>query len=230
MAHKYDGMVFKANNLFEMQDALLELREAEAVLYNSQVWFWRFRPEAREIVYKHQEVVAQKQAVVDELQAKKAEMLREANGYVGLWSEYGLQEVRERFWNAFEAGKVFATRQTFWQMFMSLLSSRDEYFLTTLLQWVLTALINFTLGLLGSLFYFIFSLASMVYSYQPDPLSAIAFYVLSFIGGASLVATYLAGIYGVAAGGILLVGKIAIKNSIQYRQRQRLIREHQHRD
>jgi len=221
MAFKYDEMVYNANNLLDRQDALHELAQAQSVLYDSQVWFWRFHSsDVRDKVYRNQEIVAQKQAVVDALEAKRAEMMREANAYVGLWSEYGFQEVRERFWGAFEAGKVFATRQTFWQMFYSLLSSREEYFLSVLLQWVLTALINFTLGLLGSLFYFIFSLASMVYSYQPDPLSAVAFYILSFIGGASLVATYLAGIYGAAAGGIFVVGKVLLNNAIEYRQRQ----------
>lgn len=219
MEENYDKMVVEATNLFPIQDALDELAVAQDKLYKSQVWFWRWSSEeVRSAVFANQAVVIDKQKIVDELQNQRTERLRKANGYVGIWSKYGMQDVRERFWSAFESGKVFAQRQTFWQMFMSLLSSREEHLLSVALQWVFTALINFTLGLLGALFYFVFSLASMVWSYEAGPLSGAAFYVLALLGGTSMVATYLMGLYGMAAGGVYVVGKFVLKNAIRYEQ------------
>jgi hypothetical protein len=38
----------------------------------------------------------------------------EAKAAVGIWSSYGVAEVRERFWKAYQDGKDLAKRMTFW--------------------------------------------------------------------------------------------------------------------
>ncbi|EGZ30284.1 hypothetical protein PHYSODRAFT_323692 [Phytophthora sojae] len=96
---------------------------------------------------------------------------------------------------------------------MRVLSARDEDILSTVLNWVFVAVINFTTGLLGALFYFLFSLVNMVYSYQPDPLSATAFVVLGFIGPASVVAS-----------GVYVVGKVVVRDALEQERRQQQLR------
>jgi hypothetical protein len=226
MKAKYEDMVQEASNTFGMGDAKAEVRQAQAEVYDAQVWFWRFRPEYREVVEKKQAILAVKQSKLDELQAVRDEKMRKANGYVGIWSEYGMQDMREKFWSAFESGKVFAGRQTFWQI---LFSSREENFLSTLLSWLITALINFTLGLLGALFYFVFSLGSLILYYDAGSLSGLAFYAIALLGGASLVATYLFALYGMAAGAVYAVGKFALTSAIKDQERQRARIQYQNR-
>jgi len=230
MRDNYDLMVREARNMFEMDDAKAELAHANEDVYAAQVWFWRFRPEYREIVEAKQKIQAVKQEKFNELQSMREEKMKKAKAYVGIWSEYGMEDMRESFWCAFESGKVFASRQTFWQI---LFSSREENFLATLLQWLITALINFTIGLLGSLFYFVFSLGSLILSYDAGAVSGITFYVIALLGGASLVATYLFAMYGMAAGTVYAVGRIALTNAIKNQEEQRRRRlpnqqQHQH--
>lgn len=43
----------------------------------------------------------------------------EAKAELGLWSDAGVGEGRRLFWNAFERGKVFGRRQTFWDALVS---------------------------------------------------------------------------------------------------------------
>jgi len=227
---EYDSMVMDADNIPGYEKTASELSRAQQSLYESQVWFWRFRPEYSNIVYKKQEIVAGIESKMDVLVTQRDEKLREAKGHVGLWSDFGFMEARDRFWSAFESGKVFAQRQTFWQFFYSLMSSREEGLVGQVLHWILMTIINFTLGLLGSLFYFVFSLATMVYSYNPDPVSGTAFYVLALLGGASLVASYLFAIYAVAIGSVYVVGKVVIRNAaLQYQRQQHEIRHRPHR-
>ncbi len=40
--------------------------------------------------------------------------MSDAKSVVGLWSEVGVGDVRDSFWQKFSAGKAFAKRQTLW--------------------------------------------------------------------------------------------------------------------
>ncbi len=153
--------------------------------------------------------------------------MRDAKSRVGIWSAYAIEETRAKFWEAYESGKVFATRQTFWNMLMTGLTSRDENVVSMLLNWLFTALINFTVCLCGALFYFVFSLFSTVWSYNPDPVSATLFYTLAILGGVSVIATYLVGIYGMAASTLYVVAKAAARDSaarLEYRRQAQRMR------
>ena len=79
-----------------------------------QVWFWRFKSDARAKVHKRQAVAAEyrkKFAVLDKEAQRK---FSDAKAELGLWSDAGIGEGRKLFWGAFEQGKVFGRRQTFW--------------------------------------------------------------------------------------------------------------------
>ena len=86
---------------------------------------------------------------------------------------------------------------------------RDESMLEYGLKVLLQLLINFSLGLVMALVFFIFGLWSIVRSYQPNPLTALAFFLSAVCAAFAFVATYLFAIYGAAAGGIYGVAKIA---------------------
>ena len=62
-------------------------------------------------------------------------------------------------------------------MFMGLQSmGRDEHILSYILRVILQMLFNFTMGLFGAFIGYVWNLWSLIASYQPDPLTAIAFF------------------------------------------------------
>ncbi|EQC29984.1 hypothetical protein SDRG_12264 [Saprolegnia diclina VS20] len=231
MKHTYEAMVVEAAHVEGYQDVWSEVVVAQSDLQEAKVWFWRVRPEHRRVVNEKQAIVDSAQAKLDVLDAAREETMRQAKAYVGLWSDYGLDEARAKFWSAFESGKVFASRRTFWQMLFTVLDSREENVYGLVIQWIFVSIINFTFGLIGSLFYFTFAVISMVFTYQPDPLSATAFVCLALLAAASLVATYLLGIYAMAAGAVYGVGKMAANSArLEHERRSRLRGAHMHDD
>ncbi|OQR85311.1 hypothetical protein ACHHYP_11960 [Achlya hypogyna] len=231
MKHKYEAMVVEAAHVENYENVWADAVAAESELQQAKVWFWRFRPEHRAVVAEKQLVVDETQAKLDVLEAAREAKMRAAKAYVGLWSDYGLDEARSRFWSSFESGKMFASQRTFWQMIFTVLDSREENVYSIVIQWIFVTIINFTFGLVGSLFYFTFSVISMVFTYQPDPLSATAFIALSLIAAASLVATYLLGIYAMAAGAVYGVGKMAANSArLEHERQSRLRAAHMHHD
>jgi len=95
-------------------------------------------------------------------------------------------------------------------MFMGMRSmGRDESMLEYGLKVLLQVLINFSMGLVMALIFFMFGLWSIVKSYQPNPLTALAFFLTAACAAFAFVATYLFALYGAAAGGIYGVAKIA---------------------
>ncbi len=58
--------------------------------------------------------------------------------------------------------------------------SRDESMLEYAIKVLIQVLINFSMGLIGAFFIFVFGLWGIVRSYQPNPLSALAFLIGEF--------------------------------------------------
>lgn len=228
MKEKYEMMVVNAANMPEYHDAYANYAAAQEQVDEVKVWFWRFREPFRTQVHERQRVADTWHTEMERLDAVRERKMKDAKAYVGLWSDFGMAEVRARFWGAFDKGKLFAQQQTFYHMLIRVLSARDEDVVSTILNWIFVALSNFTTGLLGALFYFFFSLVNMVFSYQPDPLSAIAFVVLGFVGAASVIASYLFAMYGMVASGVYVVGKVIVRDALEQEQRQRLRQDYQH--
>ncbi|KAG7396231.1 hypothetical protein PHYBOEH_002611 [Phytophthora boehmeriae] len=224
MRATYEGMVIEAANMPEYHEAYARYREAQSYADEAKVWFWRFREPYKTWVNERQPVADKWAAEVARTEQEREDKMKKARSYVGLWSDFGLADLRARFWGAFEKGKIFAQQQTFYHMIMRVVSARDEDVLSMVLNWVFVAVMNFTTGLLGALFYFFFSLVNMVFSYQPDPLSATAFVVLGFIGAASVVASYLFAIYGMVASGVYVVGKMVVRDALEQERRQQQLR------
>ena len=137
--------------------------------------------------------------------------MSDAKATAGLFSEVGVGEVKDAFWDYFTNGQRFAKRQTMWDMlFMGMRSmGRDESFLEYAFKVLLQVLINFSLGLIMAFFIFIFGLWSIIKSYQADPLTAVVFFVMAACAGFAFVASYLIAIYSAAAASVYGVAKMA---------------------
>lgn len=129
-----------------------------------------------------------------------------------------MSEARSLYRSAFEAGKVFGRRQTFWDALGRALNSRDEnnHPAVLVVQLVLTAVVNFSMGALGSVFIFAASLPALLASYRAPLPSAALFFLVALLAAASVAAAFIAALaasgaaasYGVVslAGGRLLAG------------------------
>ena len=67
---------------------------------------------------------------------------------------------------SFEAGKVFGRRQSLWDLVMLSLGSRERNALGLLLQGLITTLINFTIGMVTSVFVYALRVPGLIIEYQ----------------------------------------------------------------
>ena len=99
-------------------------------------------------VWSLQAEEAEARKYFDALDQKREALRKEAFGVVGLWSEYGVTEARQLFWDCLEKGKGFAKRSTLWDMFFGVVMHRDEDIGSFLLRLVINFAINVTMGLI----------------------------------------------------------------------------------
>ena len=135
----------------------------------------------------------------------------DAKAVANLFSEVGVDEVKESFWNYFQSGKDFAKRQNMWDaMFMGIRHmSRDESTVEYLLRVSMQVLVNFSVGLLMALGFFAFGLWSIISNYRANPVVAVALFVCAALAAYSFVVMYLLAIYGATAGGLYEIAKLA---------------------
>ncbi|CAD7699611.1 unnamed protein product [Ostreobium quekettii] len=179
-----------------LASAYAKYAEARAHVQAAQVWFWRFRPEHRKVVRELQVPEASARAEVERLRSEKASKLASAKAELGIWSEAGLSEGRQLFWDSYGRGKLFAQRQSLWDAIYSLLLSRESDALGRILNLVVIVCINFTTGMLMSLLFFVFALPSLIASFRPDVISGVVFFALAVIGAASVIVSFLGLMYG----------------------------------
>jgi len=135
----------------------------------------------------------------------------DAKAQVGIMSEYGVQETRDMFWGVFAGGKDFAKRSSMWDLiFMGWRWGRDETLVTVVLRWLMQLLMNFTLGLIGALFVFVWRLWGLIAAYQPDPFTAVMYFGAAALSATVCVLSYLAIMYAAAAGTVGVVGKALV--------------------
>jgi len=151
---------------------------------------------------------------LDQIRKEGNVRMSDAKSVAGLFSEVGVGEVQDSFWSYFSQGKQFAKRQSMWDaMFMGIRSmGRDENMLEYGMKILMQVLLNFSLGLAMAFVMFVIGLWSIVRTYQPNPIIAVAFFVSASCAAFSFVITYLFAIYGAAAGGVYGVLKIAEGN------------------
>lgn len=202
-----------------MQQAVFseEAREAQGVLRQAQhdldqvhVLGWRWRTPYDKLVPPRQRMVAEAQGRLNAALRESDALKSEAKSQVGIWSQYGVDEVRERFWTAYQSGKDFAKRMTFWDVMFGVGGGRrDEELVATLLRWLGQIMMNFTIGLVSALFSFAFSLVGMLWEYKVSYLSGALFFAVAMSGASAMVFTFVGGMYATAVGGVMYVTRAA---------------------
>jgi hypothetical protein len=91
-------------------------------------------------------------------------------------------------------------------------------------------LINFSIGLLSALTFFVLGLWNILRSYQPNPIVAVIVFLAAASAATSFVVTYIMAMFGAAAGGIYGLAKVAEHSAraqiADEQRRQRLQRPH----
>merc|ERR1719443_2697032 len=97
----------------EMETAHQRLMKAQYELDQVHVFGWRWRePYSRLVPHRKQQLEVAR-ASFERVSADRDALISEAKSAVGIWSRYGVEEVRERFWGDYQWGKDFAKRMTF---------------------------------------------------------------------------------------------------------------------
>ena len=175
------------------------LMHTELALRDVSVWFWRFRPEHREQVLQARKPVQAAKQRVNALRKERDGVLRDAKASLGLWSEAGVEEYKELLWSTFQSGKVFAQRQTLWDSIFALFDSREKDTIFLLFQILFTALINYTIGTVMSIFTYLLLLPSLLSTFAPSFFSATLFFCVAGLAAVSLLVTYLGLLYSAGA-------------------------------
>ena len=104
--------------------------------------------------------------------------------------------------------QVIGRRQTFWDSVFALLSGQDRNLAGALVQLIITAMVNFTLGMVISIFVFIAKLPGLIWSYQAGLFSALAFVLVAAVAAVSVILGFLGLLYGAGAGAVYGVASV----------------------
>jgi hypothetical protein len=105
---EYDA-IMNTVDLRAEYDAASSYHAAHARYYHSKGWL---SCDAHCQHYKR--ISERKKREWDEVRAEGNARMSDARSVAGLWSEVGVDEVKESFWGYFQGGKDFARRQTMW--------------------------------------------------------------------------------------------------------------------
>jgi hypothetical protein len=130
--------------------------------------------------------------LLNTLKREEAAKIAYAKSKLGLFSEYGVEETRNLFWERFGQGKGFAQRQTKWDALFFGISAmgRDEKLVSYIFRLLISFLFNFTIGVVGAVTVFIFNLYSLIQTFQAGFLSGMAFFGLASLAAISFALTW----------------------------------------
>ena len=90
--------------------------------------------------------------------------------------------------------------------------ARDESVLEYAFRVILNLLANFTIGTIGAVIAFVWSLYGVIVTYQSSMLAGIVFFLCASLSAVAFAATWLFGLYGAAAGTVYVGAKFAASN------------------
>ena len=186
-----------------------DLQHSHSMYYRSKGWF---SCDETCKVYRDQYEIVKRD--YEEVKLEEEKKLYAAKSKLGLFSEYGVEETRNLFWEKFAQGKGFAKRQTTWDLIFFGIGAmaRDESLLSYLMRVGLSLLFNFTLGVFGAVVAFIFGLAYLIQTYQASFFVGLFFFTLATLAAISFALTWLLALYGVAAAGTFVSLKLIASN------------------
>jgi len=229
---RYDELQAKADTMTEAQEAERAYVHAYHEMNNANGWF--LGAEGKRVLALRTADFEKKKAIYMKLNAERQSLRQEANSVVGIWSQYGLDATRKGFWEAYEKGKDFAKRMTWWDaMFLAIGGGgrdRDTHVLVIILQFVLRIAMNFTLGFIYSFFNFSYNLFYIIADFAPDPASAVTYYFLGVLAAFSMVMSVIIAMYGTIATVVIGGGYALAQNAALEEQRRRELGGRAHRD
>lgn len=156
---------------------------------------------------------------VDRIMAKRERVITEARREVGIWSTFGVKDVRDNFWAAWKSGKDFAARYTMMDAMFMMFAGKEETLISMVLKLFFQYIINLTMGICGAFVFFVYNVYTLIVSYGEPALSGLAFFLLVVVAGMATIGTYLFAIYGtVAGGGVYLVKQAAKQAKLEAQQ------------
>jgi len=174
----------------DVREAALREKAAYENYYYSKGWF---SCDAR--CQANYEMYQSAQNELKGSQTVHSAALSDAKATVGIFSQFGVQETRKLFWDAWERGKAMAKRMSFWDvMFVGMRSSRDDTWMEVALRLLMRIIMNFTIGMSFALIGFLWSLWNLIWTYKAG-IAGLLFFFLAGTAACSMLATFLLGLY-----------------------------------
>ena len=199
----YNMDLIKADNVKGLDEAREDVMHQKQNVYKASGWF--SCDAACQSAKARLNTAVQK---LKPLEDERYAIIKAAKHEVGVWSKYGVDETREKFWETFQDGKDFAKRMTFWDMMFSI-GRRDENGGAFIAKWVLRVLMNYTMGMVYTLISFMFQLFGIVRSYTPNFASGLVFYLIAVFSALSIIGAFLFLLYATCIGGFYMLAKNA---------------------
>ncbi len=195
----------------EIARAAMSLAESRAQYEASRGWFWSCNTPICQANKSHMDA---DMAVYSNLRQQELELMRDAKQSVGIFSEHGVSDTREAFWSTFQSGKNFATRQTKWDILFAGISAigRDEKVGSFLLRIVVNFVVNITLGIIGAVISFWWSLWGLIQEYRVGLLTGLTFFAGAALAAFSFALMWLFGIYAATTGAVFVAAKVLATN------------------
>lgn len=180
-------------------------------------WFWS----CDSLCQRNKRSMENAERRLNAVRAEGNARMSDAKQIAGLTSDIAVNEMTDSFWQYMAAGKRFAKRQTGWDiMWMGIRSihrGRDESWAEYALKILLHILMNFTMGLISALVFFVIGLWNILKSYRPNPVAAVTIFLAAASAASAFVISYILALFGAAATGVYGMAKLA-----ETSQRQRI--------
>jgi hypothetical protein len=201
-----------------------ELHRNEQLYYENKGWF-----SCDEKCMKYYNRCESIRLQLNDVKVERDKVLLEGKQAVGVWSVYGVNDLRNAFWQAWEDGKEAARRMTMLDaVFIGLgsmtghSSDRENSFIITLARILFQFMANLTVGLFTSFVVFVFEAWYIISSYGPSMLSGLTLFLLTFAASASLVTTAIGGIVGGTVGAVYWLAHNAERQAVEGSRHRRL--------
>jgi hypothetical protein len=206
----------------EMSSVLRQVKHADDLYYKHKGWF-----SCDEICTEYYNRSQALRAKLSTVKEKRDLVLHEGRQAVGVWSSFGISDLRSAFWQAWNDGKEAARRITMMDaMFIGLSSitgsnnsNSDNSFFIMLIRVIFQFLANLTVGLFTALIIFIVEAYYIITSYGPTLISGLSLFLLTVIASTSIITTAIGSVFGGTVGGIYLLVRNAEKRALQEAER-----------
>ena len=105
--------------------------------------------------------------------------------------------------------QIFGRQQTFWDAMLAMFAGQDRNLVGAVIQLICSAVINFTIGMVVSVFVFVFQLPAMLMSYQAGIWSGTGFFCVAMLGAISVIAGFVMLLWGAGAGAVYTAATLA---------------------